>query len=284
MRKLQQIKKLTGRRDHFLPQGYLRGFIDPARSERYKPMWHFDIRTATWSEKSTRQVGYGEGFYDYATESPELIPADKVFARLEREFPIRRDELIKRGFDGWKSELGFFLDYMNMIKARSPLFLAQAERDMQRSTYGRVKSVDHATKQITYEPLNSSEIGTFVRNRTIVLMREQIDAGPSWMKEFHWCLRYAASPIDPVITADQPFVSDGPRNHPPYGIYDVDTLIYFPLCWQACLIGCVRSFDIGTDAFAPETLCGIRQRYRNNSKHFLVSPQPIMDASFVLGT
>ena len=101
MKKLQSIQRLTKRRDHYLPQGYLRGFVDPVRSERYKPLWCFDIHTRTWSEKSTRQIGYGEGFYDYATESPELIHADKVFARLEREFPLKRDALITKRFEGW---------------------------------------------------------------------------------------------------------------------------------------------------------------------------------------
>lgn len=195
MRKPQYIQKQTKRRDHFLPQGYLRGFIDPAQLERYKPLWQFDIRQATWTAKSPRQVGYGEGFYDYATESPELISADKVFARLEREFPVKRDALIKRGFDGWISELEFLLDYMNMIKTRSPLFFAQVELDLRKSTFGRVKSVDHAKNQITYEPIASTaEIEVFIRNRTIVMMREQIDAGPCWMKDFHWCLRHTASP------------------------------------------------------------------------------------------
>ena len=173
---------------------------------------------------------------------------------------------------------------MNMIKARSPLFFSQAEEDLRRGTYARVKSVDRVNNRITYEPITSTaEIETFIRNRTITLMREQINSGPSWMNEFHWCLRYTTSPISPVVTADQPFVSDGPRNHPPHGLNDADTLIYFPLCWQACLIGSVRRFDIKIDAFVPETLCGIRQRFRINSRQFLISPQPITEEPFMRG-
>jgi hypothetical protein len=88
---VNQPQKKTERRDHYIPQCCWRGFIDPARRDRYRLLWHFDIGAKTWTEKSTRQVGYAEGFYDYATESPELVHPDKTFARLERDFPIVRE-------------------------------------------------------------------------------------------------------------------------------------------------------------------------------------------------
>ena len=30
------------RRDHYIPQGYLRGFIDPERINQPQPLWYFD--------------------------------------------------------------------------------------------------------------------------------------------------------------------------------------------------------------------------------------------------
>jgi hypothetical protein len=35
--------KHRGRKDHYVPQGYLRGFIDPARSECDHPLWYLDL-------------------------------------------------------------------------------------------------------------------------------------------------------------------------------------------------------------------------------------------------
>jgi hypothetical protein len=68
------------RRDHYLPQGYLRGFIDPARRGFSQPLWHFDILNGLWSQRSPREVGYRNGFYDYVTNETGLSTADSAFA------------------------------------------------------------------------------------------------------------------------------------------------------------------------------------------------------------
>jgi hypothetical protein len=44
--------KQRGRRDHYLSQGYLRGFIDPARENEDKPLWKLDIASRKWAERS----------------------------------------------------------------------------------------------------------------------------------------------------------------------------------------------------------------------------------------
>ena len=97
------------------------------------------------------------------------------------------------------------------------------------------------------------------------------------MKDFHWCLRYTDSPFDPVITAEQPLVSAGPYNNPVNGLTHPDTLIYFPLCWQACLVGNVHRFDTETDRFVPAFLQTVRRMYRDNKAKFLISPQRLND-------
>jgi hypothetical protein len=268
--------KSTRRRDHYLPQGYLRGFIDPARRARSRPLWHFDIGTKAWAEKSTRQVGYAEGFYDYATESPELVHPDRTFARLERDFPVVRDRLLVSGFSGWRSELEFLLSFMDMIRARSPLFLSQKEAENRAVRGWTVKSVGPEPNKVTLESMEAKPMSeAWIRNRTIAQMREEIVKGPVWAREFHWCLRFTESPTDPVITADQPFVCAGPRNNPVGGLQDPDTLLYFPLCWQACLIGNVLKFNVDKDQFVPSFLKSIRNLYRGNAKKFLISPQPV---------
>src|ERR1035441_3890599 len=97
-------QKTRKRRDHYLPQGYLRGFIDPARTQEDRPLWHFDIRTKQWDERSPSEVGHGQGFYDYAGEKVSMEPADITFASLERNYPIVRERLIANTFATWTED------------------------------------------------------------------------------------------------------------------------------------------------------------------------------------
>lgn len=124
-----------GRRDHYLPQGYLRGFIDPGRENEPQPLWKLDIATKKWTERSTKQLGHIPGFYDYAGTGPELecLPSpDETFLEFENEFPIIREKLLllrKKAFRNWTKHLPFLLRYMDMLRARSPLYFAQKEAE-----------------------------------------------------------------------------------------------------------------------------------------------------------
>jgi hypothetical protein len=50
------------------PAGYLRGFIDPSRKDRHKPLWYFDAITRKWSQKSPKEIGFEFGFYGFGTD------------------------------------------------------------------------------------------------------------------------------------------------------------------------------------------------------------------------
>jgi|SRR6266480_2074619 len=50
--------KKRNRRDHYVPQSYLRGFIDPLRLNSHQPPWHFDVHQNVWSERGTREIRY----------------------------------------------------------------------------------------------------------------------------------------------------------------------------------------------------------------------------------
>lgn len=56
---------------------------------------------------------------------------------------------------------------------------------------------------------------------------------------------------------------------------DPETLIYFPVCWQACLFGSLRPFDVETDTFQRDDLQRVRRAYIENGRKFLVSPQKL---------
>jgi len=114
-----------------------------------------------------------------------------------------------------------------------------------------------------------------IQNWTISKMREEIKKGPDWLANFHWALRYTDSPEDPVITAEQPLVCIGKSTDAATALKDPETLIYFPICWQAFLFGSVRRFDAETERFHPETLQRVRRAYIENGRKFVVSPQKL---------
>ena len=100
MSKLNRGTAGRRRKDHWLPQGYLRGFIAPSRSEEQKPLSCFFRHQQKWKDVSSREIAFGKGYYDYAdgTDYSVVNHPDSVFARLEREFPIRRSEMLTTNF------------------------------------------------------------------------------------------------------------------------------------------------------------------------------------------
>jgi hypothetical protein len=186
--------KKTKRKDHYIPQGYLRGFIDPTRVGLPKPLWCLDISTDTWSPRSTSEVGHFRGFYDYVGAKAavaELEPADNAFVRLENDYPGVRDEIVSSGFALWTKHREFLLSFMRMMGVRSPLFREQkvAEGKMIRALV--VEEINHERNTIKVKSLTPSPVSpAFIRNRAITQMREEIEKGAAWLKDFHWALRF----------------------------------------------------------------------------------------------
>jgi hypothetical protein len=266
-------QKTKSRRDHYLPQGYLRGFIDPARVNLPKPLWCFHLHTKKWKESSPKQIGYIDGFYDYAIENTVAEHPDMTFKRLENDFPRVRAHILQDGFHSWIEHREFLLAYMQMIRARSPLFFDQWREQSKTIRVATITEVlsDTSFKVDSLEgrPMTEGEI----QNWTISKMREEIKKGPDWLADFHWALRYTDSPGDPVITAEQPLVSIGSSSDAATALKDPETLIYFPICWQAFLFGSIRRFDVETERFQADTLQRVRRAYIENGRKFLVSPQ-----------
>jgi hypothetical protein len=275
--------KKTKRRDHYLPQGYLRGFIDPARKQCQRPLWHFDIPHNTWSERSTVEVGWRKGFYDYAGTEIGLGTADSTFSELERNYPPIRKELVSNNFAKWTKHREFLLRYMQMMRARSILFFDQKEAEGKTLQACVVEQVSPDRTSSKVRSLTPSPLPpTVIRNMAITQMREEIAKGPAWLKEFNWTLRYCDSPNDPFVATEIPFVLQRPDLQGACAsleeaIQHHETLLFFPLCWQACLIGSRQIFHVETDRFAPENMREVRRRYRENAKLFLVSPQKLDD-------
>jgi len=276
--KKRKRERQFGRKDHYAPQGYLRGFIDPTRSGLDKPLWHFDIESKQWSEKSTREVGWERGFYDYDKATPDMEHPDVTFAKFEREFPLVRDTMLRKGFKDWaKQQKTFLLGYMQMMRARSPLFIEQSTKQNEGLRMVKVTSVGPRNKVTvdTMEPYAPTV--QFVRNRTISMIREEIQKGVDWAADFHWCLRYTRSPNNPFVTGTLPVVTEGPAPTLVEAMSHPDTLIWFPLCWQACLIGSLRRFDKGTDEADQSVLNHVREMFLRPSSGYVISPSKFVN-------
>jgi hypothetical protein len=273
------IKK--GRRDHYLPQGYLRGFIDPARQEEDQPLWLLDVRYNKWSSKSPKQVAHGEGFYDYAGDNPELEnleTADETFSELENGFPGVRDRLIADRFRHWKHHRKFLFRFMRMLRARSPLFFEQNQEEGKALQTWTVKEV-HPDGKVTLDSIEPKPPSDeFIKNRTIHHMREEIKKGADWLWNFDWVLRYTDSVDRPFVTTEAPLIAVGERpGTVEQMLEDPETLLFFPICWQACLFGSRRSFNKKTEKFGEQDMQTFRKNYRSFAQKFVLSPTKLDD-------
>lgn len=264
------------RRDHYLPQSYLWGFVDPTRVNHQRPLWHFDVHSGVWSERSPREIGYRRGFYDYTTSEIGLEAADRDFAELERNFPIVRRDLISKKFENLREHCGFLLRYIQMMRARSLLFFEhrQAEgRNLRAWVIEEVSADRRSVKVRSMIPEPFPE--AFVRNWTITQMREEIRKGAAWLNDFNWALRYCDSPAKPFVISEIPFMAYGPDLQLADALRHADTLLFFLLCWQACLIGSRQFFEVQTDKFGDEDMRRVRKMYRESAELFLLSPRRV---------
>lgn len=277
-----------GRRDHYLPQGYLRGFVDPARANEDKPLWKLDIASKKWAERSTKAVGFN-GFYDYAGEGLDLecLPSpDETFAELENEFPNVREKLLslrKKGFRNWTKHLGFLLRYMDMLRVRSPLYYDQKEAAWKASPTWIVEDVDgNKVKLKSME--GSPSPGAFIKNRTVFEMREEIQKSGAWLRDLNWALRYTESVTEPFVIGEAPFALEmQPGVSAADALQHPDTLLYFPVCWQVCLFGSRQRFDLGTDKLGSHDMTVARRKYRLFAQEFLISPTKLDDITDFCG-
>jgi len=149
-------------------------------------------------------------FYDFAIENTAAEHPDVTFQRLENDFPRIRTQMLKDRFQSWPDHKTFLLSYMQMIKARSPLFFDQWREKSKALRLSRVVEVGADRRSVKVDslegrPMTQAEI----QDWTISQMREEIKKGPDWLANFHWALRYTDAPGDPFIAAEQPLVMIG---------------------------------------------------------------------------
>jgi len=276
--KRQKAKQMRSRKDHWLPQGYLRGFIGSSRVSMSKPLCCFSIHTQGWVEVSPKEIAFGKGFYDYAsgTDYSMSTRADSAFERLEREFPQLREAMAANRFENWELHKDFLLDFMQMMRARSPLAMQQQEAEARKIRAATITSVRLDRRSVTVDSLELRPLPEHaVRNFTISRMLQDVQAGSSWMSGFDWCLRYTESESNPFCTTDQAIFVIGTVEGQPMShelLSHPDTVTIFPLCWQACLFGSKLKFDKSYDRAHPMQLTSLRSDQKRLANRFVVSP------------
>jgi hypothetical protein len=233
---------------------------------------------------SPSQIGWDRGFYDYAegTDGSAVTDADSAFARLEREFPLYRAAIAASDFANWQEHKHFLLEFMQMLRARSPLGLQHCELSARSILAARVVGVNEDRRTVTVDSLEMRPLPEpAVRNFTVSTMLQDVAAGAGWATQLDWCLRYTTNENEGFCTTDQSIFAEGPLpstdlhgRMSPDMLRHPDTLVFFPLCWQACLFGSPLQFDTAYDRADPRDIHALRAKQKRYADRFLVSPIP----------
>jgi hypothetical protein len=192
---------------------------------------------------------------------------------LENDYPRIREDLVATGFNRWTDHLEFLLSFMQMMRARSMLFREQKTIEGKTLLAYEIEEVYHDRNAVKLKSMTPQPVSpAFIKNRAITQMREEIQKGAAWLKDFCWALRLCESVSDPFVISELPFAIEGNSAELQEAIKHPDTLIIFPLCWQACLFGSLRRFDVETDSFNVEDMRTSRRKYRAWAKEFILSP------------
>jgi hypothetical protein len=244
-----------GRRDHFSPQGYLRGFVHPDRVKGDKLLWVLSVQQQEWSEQSTESIGWTRGLYDYPAGSDPDATAEEVFLRPENDFPRVRERIRHEGVTAWPRYRDQLVLFAAMLAARSPLFLEQAAASIRDS--------------LAHLP-NADELA---RNYAITTMRAEVPARAArWNNDLHWALRFTGDPESPVVASDQSIGMDGVVADQRVALEDAGTVLFFPLSWDMCLFGSPAKFDNECEEFLESDLRRLRTFVAKQARLFVASP------------
>ena len=245
------------RRDHYSPQGYLRGFIHPKRLKAQRPLWVFDVSRQRWQQRSPTTIAWARGFYDYPPASRPDGTAEQVFLRPENEFPTIRERIRAEGFPSWVQDRDGLIRFAAMLSARSPMYLDQATSSIQRSLAARPDGAELS------------------RNYALTTMRAEVEERFHRWKRLHWALRFTTNPAFPVVACDQSVGMDGRVGDIRLALQDPGTTLFFPVSWDMCLFGSPAVLNPVCAEFLEADLLRLQSFIVKQARLFVVSPLPL---------
>jgi len=221
--------------------------------------------------------------YDFSKDSIEAEHADVTFKEMEDRFPPILQDLRSGNFLSWRIHVDFLLRYMQMIRVRSPQFFVEQGQELTNASVATVTSVDHEQNKMTYENLRRLTDDD-VHDLTLGKMREEFKNGAAWMTQFYWQIRTTFDPFSPVLTSEAPLFVKGSKakEEGPMTmeiLMDRESELWFPLCWQAALIGRARPYEEDVRAFEKEELHELQQIVAEMAPEYVVGPQIVDNLS-----
>lgn len=201
---------------------------------------------------------------------------DTTFREMENQFPILRALLVTKRFEGWRLHQDFLCRYMQMIRTRSPLYFQQKKIELSTQPIWTVANVDESGTKLTLENMEGRLMTpTKIYDHTLSKMRDEFKQGVGWMNEFYWTMRITDDPRNPFVAGEQPLFIASDENLHTDVMQHPATHIFFPLCWQACLVGNRIPWSNDMQSIASDKLRVIRRIIRQKAEKFVVSPLPI---------
>lgn len=258
MKKSKPSSAPKGRRDHYVPKGYLRGFVHPQRVDLPELLWVLNVERGTWSEKSPSQIGWERGFYDYSPGSDPDETADEAFQFLENNVPAIRNRIRNEGHTSWVRDREVLVEFVVMMAVRGPLFREQV-----------------LAKELSRSPTGSNRKGA-AKDSAITLMVKEMRRVPHQWQGFDWVLRHTETPENPFVASDQVVGMTGSARTLEEAVQINDFWLFCPLSWDMCLIGSSRPLD--ADLTAPhelEHVVELQTLMKRQARTFVASPTQI---------
>lgn len=270
------------RRDHIVPQVYLRGFIHPRRDQKRGPLEVFRLASNTWGLPQTPDELCTEvGFYDYSVEKAETT-ADDAFRELEEGLFTVRDRLRRDNFQAWTKEREFLIKFALMLAVRSRMFREGLIASASRETAFRILGIDG--RKFHVEPFElgaEPEAPKLLKNRSITDMRTAIERDAKEWNGWRWGLRLAPSVDCPFVTSDHPPVMRGEDPDRDLAYRAQNFSIVVPFGWDFALVGGPAfSQTEGPVYLPPDEMDDLRIVSTSGARETLISPIILLDMTW----
>jgi Protein of unknown function (DUF4238) len=228
-----------GRRDHFVPQTYLRAFCNAEGV-----LWAYIVQRSLWIPTTPIAVGCEKGFYDFSPEVAFHKSVDPLFNAIESDFSkvgIANLTPVK----DWREHRRTLVRFAAMQSARTPRFAQDAAIGLR----AQREDFDDA----------------FERDHVRALMTVEARARDDWFQRLPWAIGYHSDESDPLVTCDVPVGI--------IGFADAD-VIFMPLSPSLCLLG---GPTMPEGAWLPLPKLGVRNIRGYCAKVaevFIASPKP----------